>query len=404
MSAEGDRSAVRALCAHVLNENWRQGVRRGDGILFGYTCPSPGHYPWQWYWDSCFTAITWRHFDRDRARFELSSLLAAARPDGFIGHTIFWNTPLTGARRFTYNLSPGIGGMTASIQPPGLAWAWRIAVGDPSQQPVIASHHDWLESHRDLEGDGLIWIVQPDESGLDASPQFDPVWGRRAHGTPGFVSLVRRNRRLGFDPRAIAAAGGPLVCETMTNTLWGLARLALGQPSITPALVERLWDEERGLFLPLARPRVSAPIPATCAALAPLALPDLPEEIGHRLVQEQLLDRRRFWTPVAPPSVSRAEPTFVPWREHFRGFRRYWRGPTWVNVAWLVWLGLRRLGYEGEARTLADGICEAVLREGPREFYDPRNGRGMGAREFAWSTLAVELELEDEAAVRSHLS
>ena len=35
--------------------------------------------------------------------------------------------------------------------------------------------------NRDLDGDGLIWIVQPDESGLDDSPQFDPIWGGRAH-------------------------------------------------------------------------------------------------------------------------------------------------------------------------------------------------------------------------------
>ena len=34
-----------------------------DRVPFAYTCPSPSHYPWQWYWDSCFTAIAWRHFD-----------------------------------------------------------------------------------------------------------------------------------------------------------------------------------------------------------------------------------------------------------------------------------------------------------------------------------------------------
>ena len=48
----------------------------------------------------------------------------------------------------------------------------------------------------------------------------------------------------------------------------------------------------------------------TWASLAPLALPDLPEEIGRRLVEEHLLDRARVpRPPVAPPSVaaSRAE-------------------------------------------------------------------------------------------------
>ena len=32
-----------------------------------------------------------------------------------------------------------------------------------------------------------------------------------------------------------------------------------------------------------------------------------------------------------------------------------------------------------------------MSREGLREFYDPRDGRGMGAKNFAWSALALEL-------------
>ena len=71
--------------------------------------------------------------------------------------------------------------------------------------------------------------------------------------------------------------------------------------------------------------------------------------------------------------------------------RRYWRGPTWVNSAWMVWLGLRRLGYEREATRLADGVIAAVAREGLREYYDPRTGKGLGARDFAWSALVAEL-------------
>jgi hypothetical protein len=105
-------------------------------------------------------AIAWRHFEPERSALELRSLLAAQREDGFIGHTIFWNQRLSGPRRYTYDITAADAQMTASIQPPLLAWAWRIAVGDPSAEPGIVRHHEWLAEHRDLDGDGLLWIVQ----------------------------------------------------------------------------------------------------------------------------------------------------------------------------------------------------------------------------------------------------
>ena len=261
---------------------------------------------------------------------------------------------------------------------------------------------DWLAANRDLEGDGLLWIVQPDESGLDASPKFEPVWGRRSNGRLGFPLLVRRNRRLGFDARRVRERGHPLLCETLVNTMWSLSLQALGRPSATPALVERLWDERRGLFVDEAQPGGARPDVLTWAALAPLALPDLPEAIGRRLVEEHLLNESEFLTPVAPPSVAASERGYEPGGGH-GPIRRYWRGPTWVNSAWMVWLGMRRLGYEDEAQRLADGVIAAVAREGLREYYDPRTGKGLGAKDFAWSALVAELADPDAGAETSYL-
>src|ERR1700749_2686715 len=79
--------AIRGLFEATLRRNWREGVRERDRVRFAYTQPSPGHYPFQWYWDSCFAAIVWRRFDATHSRAELESLLAAQREDGFIGHT-----------------------------------------------------------------------------------------------------------------------------------------------------------------------------------------------------------------------------------------------------------------------------------------------------------------------------
>jgi Mannosylglycerate hydrolase MGH1-like glycoside hydrolase domain len=400
---DNEAATIRQMCESTLRQNWREGMRPTDRVPFAYTCPSPGHYPWQWYWDSCFTAITWRHFDRSRSRRELESLLAAQREDGFIGHTIFWNTPLPGRRRFTYNVTSRNATMTASIQPPVLAWAWRIAVGEPSSVTAIVRHYDWLAQHRDLDGDGLVWIVQPDESGLDASPQFDAVWGWRAHGRPGFLLLVRRNRQLGYDLRRIATAGGPVCCEVATNVLHALSVMALGRPSLTETIVKRMYNEATGLFEPLVRPEPRRAPAITWAALAPLALPDLPEEIGRRLVEEHLFDTKRFWLPVPPPSVPATDRAFSTRDDGFLWIRRYWRGPTWVNAAWLVWLGLTRLGYDEQARTLATKISSAVRAQRLREYYHPYTGRGMGAVDFAWSTLVMEMLADEPRARRSYL-
>jgi hypothetical protein len=392
------------MCRGTLERNWREGER--DGVAYAYTAPSASRYPWQWYWDSCFTAIAWRRFNPVRARAELETLLAASTDEGFIGHTIFWATPVSWLRSLFYNVRSRNDFMTATIQPPLLAWAWRIAVGDPARVPAIARHQEWIERERAIDGDGLLWLIQPDESGLDASPKFDSAFGWQADGLPGFPLLVRRNRQLGFDIDRIAAAGGTLVCGTATNVLHCLSRLALGRPSITATLVERLYDERSGLFHQVvrrgAKRRVERHPVVTWAALSPLALPDLPEQIGRRLVEQHLLDPDSFWLPVPPPSVSAREPCFSR-RDRTLFLRRYWRGPTWVNAAWLLWLGLVRLGYGAEAADLASRVGRAVAAGGLREYYDPFTGAGMGATDFSWSALVMEMTDPDPGARSSHI-
>ncbi|CAN5578334.1 trehalase family glycosidase [soil metagenome] len=409
-----ESTAALATAEATLRASWIEGDRKG--VPYAYSRPSPTHYFWQWYWDSAFHAIVWRRFAPERSRLELTSLVNGGREDGFIGHTIFWDRPVDLRRRWTYNIASREAPSTSTIQPPLLAWAWKIAVGDPADEPRIAAHHRWLTENRDLDGDGLLWIVQPDESGLDSSPKFDPVWGRRAHAHLGFVALIQRNRRRDWDAKRIVADGGPALCEVVVNVLWSLARMAAGEPSVTQAIIDRFWDDDRGLFLDVARGKVARPgemdevgdgdrrvRTSTWSALAPLALPDLPEQIGRRLVEEHLLDPNRYWTPVPAPSVSVAEPSFE--RSDWKNWlvRRYWRGPTWINSAWLLWMGLKRLGYHEQAELMSRSLCSTYAREGSREFYEPFTGEGLGAKEFGWSALIAELADPDPAAGASHL-
>src|SRR4029079_460266 len=73
---------------------------------------------------------------------------------------------------------------TTTIGPPLLAFAWERVAAASADEPGFATealhaleaHLDWLERERDVDGDGLITIILPDESGLDDSPKYDPVY------------------------------------------------------------------------------------------------------------------------------------------------------------------------------------------------------------------------------------
>ena len=361
---------------------------------YAYTRPSRERYQWQWYWDSCFAAIAWRRFDPDRSRRELETLLAAQRSDGFVGHTVFWHRPVSLGRLAFYNVASRRAPQTETIQPPLLAWAWRIAVGDPREEPRIAAQVDWLRANRDLEGDGLLWIAPARRVGprrlAQVRPGLGPAGQRPARlPAPGRAQPPPRLRRA---PRPRAGRPGPLRGAGQ-HALVALAagpRGALGHARSRRAALGRAARPLRRL----GRAQRPAPRPVTWAALAPLALPDLPEPIGHRLVETHLLNEREFLTPVAPPSVAANEPSYEPGGSAGT-LRRYWRGPTWLNATWLLWLGLRRLGYEQVAARLAAGAIGAVEREGLREYYDPRTGAGLGAHDFAWSALVNELAAAD---------
>ena len=292
---------------------------------------------------------------------------------------------------------------TETIQPPLLAWAWRIAVGDPREEPRIAAQMDWLAANRDLEGDGLLWIVQPDESGLDASPKFEPVWGWRANGRIGFPLLVRRNRQLGFDARRIRERGGPVLCETLVNTMWSLSLQALGRPSATPALVERLWDERRGLFVDEAQPGGMRPRRAHLG-LAGAARPARPAG-GDRPAAGRGAPAERERVPhpggaaLGRRSRSRAtSPAAAAARSAATGAAR----PGSTRPGWSGWACAGSATRRRRER-LADGVIGAVAREGLREYYDPRTGKGLGAKDFAWSALVAELADPDEAGLTSYL-
>jgi len=399
-------AALTAAAERLLHANWRTGRGRG-GVGYAFTCPAPPRYRHMWHWDSCLHAIAWRLFDPARARAELRTVLRSGRPDGFLPHTVFWDAP-AGWRRAPLYATRGFVGdwRTETIGPPLLPFAWEIvadaSADEPSFRaealPALGRHLDYLAHERDPDGDGLLTIIVPDESGLDDSPKYEPVFGRMTHDRPGYWLLMERGRRARWDARALIERYDHHVEDVWVNVAYALSLRAMARLSGEPrwheraervelALLERSLDERSGLFFDLAGAAERPVRVSTWASLSPLLLDGLPERVRLRLVEEHLLDPRRYRAAVGIPSVSMQEPSFNPGFDRFRG----WRGPSWMNTAWLLVPALRSLGYEHDGDRIVRALAQATARFGFREYYDPLSGRGLGARGFGWSTLLLDL-------------
>jgi hypothetical protein len=383
--------------------------RTPEGVDYRFHCPDAHKFPAQFLWDSCWHAIALRHLDPAAARDELRTLMRAQEPDGFLPHTILWHRPVRLSRRFHYSLQSLSDRVTRTIQPPFVGFAWELVAQASPEDPGFAGEavgalgalHGWLERERSPDGSGLIALISPDESGLDASPKFDALMGWRASGLPGFAWHIHELRRGGFRLDDVLRRGGFCVQEVLTTvahaaSLHALARLSgddaqrVAAERVETALFERCWDEKRGLFFDLAYPSGVPQRVSTWASLAPLALPNLPREMAERLA-EQLADPGEYALPWPVPSTAASEQAF---RRRTGLVPRYWRGETWLAATWLLHRGLRSHGFDDLARTLARQAARLVAGRGLREYYDPIGGRPQGAQHFGMSALVLDLERE----------
>jgi hypothetical protein len=417
-------TALSGAAEAVLAANWRGGS----------TVPSPRQYPHQWGWDAAYIAIGWSWLDPVRAATELESLLRGQWPDGRVPHIVFqpgvpedayfpgphfWVPPTPPAGK--------VGGVATSglTQPPLHARA-ALEVAERSDGggeflvrvfPLLAAQHEYLAGRRDIGGGGLAAIVHPWESGLDDSPAWDeplaavelPPHGvepyerrDRRHVDPSerpsdaaydrFVHLAGAYRDAGY---ADDGSGQFLVEDPLFNAIWlwsthALAEIAerVGEDAgpfreaaagIHAALHARLWDGERFRPRDLRSGRLLEP--RTILSLAPLLDPDLPADVAAQLAAE--LESPHFR---APGGIGVASFDLLG-----AGFdrRRYWRGPVWANLNWLLARGLRGHGLEAPARALEDLTVRLVEDAGLREYFDPLSGEGLGSGDFSWTAAAV---------------
>ncbi len=396
--------------ARLLAQARRTGHAAWNDRDYAYVAPSPSSYPFQWFWDSCFHAIALTHVNLEWAQEELITLLHGAQPDGFIPHQILWEKdryPEAAARQ---SEKFGVRYTSSSIQPPVLATALeRVFLAGNDRDflarclPPTIAFYRWLAEVRDPDRDGLIAIIQPDESGVDASPKFDPLmdYPKNNDDLVRWIDwLYTHYQPLRFNDAAILARDLFQVEEVLTNVCYilgmqALARLCSGDEAAEfgaraartrDALVAKCYDAEAGAFFDLAGANERPLRTMTITSLMPLALPDLDPHIVARLVAH-LRDPESFALPYPVPSVSRREPSFMP--GNARGF--IWRGPSWINSNWLIGEGLRAHGHDDLFAHLRDTTCAMVERSGFREYYDPYTAEGHGSRDHSWSTLVLDM-------------
>ncbi|MFE9773342.1 hypothetical protein ACFYOV_16990 [Streptomyces sp. NPDC005931] len=424
------RTARRA--ARVLDDNW-------TGTS---TVPSLGLYPHQWSWDSAFIAIGLRHRWPERAQTELETLLAAQWGDGRIPHIVFnpsvpldayfpspdfWRSSTAGRA----SGAPRSVETSGIVQPPVHALAaWLVHRADPALSrtrgflarvyPRLAAWHRYLLHRRDLGGGGLVSVVHPWEQGMDNSPCWDAPLARvtpapahsfrRAdlqHGAPQdrpteqdygrYVRLAADYRERGYtDGSGDFAVEDPAFNALLIASEYALARIAreLGATGtarharaarLTTALVGRLWDPARELFLcrDLRAGRL-VPERGVCG-LIPLLLPAIPGDIAAALVRT--LRGPHFGLGTTTRLVPSYDLLGAAFDRH-----RYWRGPAWFNTGWLVERGLRLHGERRLASALRTALVTTAESSGFAEYVDPYTGEACGATGFGW-TAALTLDL-----------
>ena len=412
-------SDLRADVAALYRANRRQGHAAWCDADYDYVCPSPGTYPYQWFWDSCFHAIVLSHLDIGRAEAELRTLLLGQQPDGFIPHVTYWSAAepvLVGP----YQVAGPSAWQSASMQPPVLAEAVAAvaARGRGSAYlrevlPAVRRYYDWCDRERGGGADdghiGLIAIFDPHESGMDQTPSYDELLGVEGHGPATFERSWRRigesNAALGHDSQRIVERDLFVVRDVAVNALYAENRLVLarllaeagdadgaevcaerGRRTLA-ALLDRSWslaDEEFHALAGAAEHLLPA---GTVAGLLPLVLADLPDAMAERL-SRRLEAPDEYGTAFPVASVSLANPAY---RRAPAGGTVLWRGPSWMNTNWYLARGLRRHGRHEQADRITQASLAMVERSGFREHYDAESGAGYGARGFAWSALVLDL-------------
>lgn len=402
-----------------------------------YTVPTSGLYPFQWNWDSCLVALGQRHVDEQRAWTELETLFQHQWDDGMVPHIVFheeddgyfpgpdvWktgrDTPTTGITQ------PAVAGFAVSRLYEGAKDKQLAKTKASELLKYVDRWHTWFYRCRDPKSTGLVALIHPWEAGRDNSIDWDepfdqvPTDGvepyqRRdlQHASADhrptmaqydrYIWLVQCFRNLEWDNTKLHDASPFQVVDPGFNAILirscsEIAKLAeqLGEPEIaarnaeyaSKALIalDTLWSEEAKQYLCYDRVANKLIDSWSVGGLIP-AVAGIPKvravAIAERI--EELATRCEFLVPSHDPADKRFDS------------KRYWRGPSWLIVNYLIADGLYQAGLNDTADKIKKQSLELIYHSGFAEYYDPITGEPCGGKTFTW-TAAMVIEFLEQIA------
>lgn len=398
----------------------------------GFTVPTAGLYPFQWMWDSGFTALGWAKFDEKRAWQEFELLFRGQWPNGMLPHIVFHtpeSTYFPGPDRWG-TLSTHNPPTSAVTQPPVVAsfvhemleHATDKAAAEANAKalyPKLLSYHRWFKRERDPENTGLIRTFHPWETGADNSPAWDEALGRvqpdpnlppytrrdtshvdpsqRPHQTEydRYLTLLEIYKQVGFDQLKLYKTCPFRVADLIVNCILhranrDLIRLAERfSPEDIPEIkawleasapaIENLWDEAAGLYFNydfIANRPIKIGV---SASFLPLYAGTASQARADRLAQtlQSWGQKVAFLVPSTDPSSDKFEP------------QRYWRGPVWAIMNRIIAKGFSEYGHAELAQRIRQNTHGLFQRSGFSEYYHPQTGAGLGGKAFSWTAAML---------------
>ena len=410
-----------------------------DNNRGGYTIPSPKLYPFQWNWDSGFIALGLSYFDKYKAFDEIRSMFKGQWSNGMLPHINFHHVDenyypgpdVWGTKESPWSpQAPATSGIT---QPPVFGFILQMMGGRMSNDaefiefvkeiyPRLVHSHRYLYQNRDPFNEGLVYINHNWESGTDNSPLWDEALDSIDVTRARDVSALRRDlksvdagqrptnenykryiylvdlfKSCNYDDKKIFERCPFLIQDVLFNALLirsneALIQLALligedaseieewNQKSIH-TLNTKCWDEESGFYYDFdLNGNKKIPIKVSNGFM-PLFAGACTAQQAEKL-KDQLFTSFKNGNYLLCPSCAIDEPSFNP--------VKYWRGPVWINVNWMLYHGLKRYGFAEEARLVKQNSLELIEQTGFYEYFDPRpeidqDHRGLGGNYFSWS-------------------